>query len=732
MVSTMRLRPTLAQLFIATVALLTAGLVVLFLLVLEGSSRNIVQASEQLRVAHARELRAEVERYLGLATSAVQQLEERLRLGLVSADDGAALERMFFGMLLDQPALLELTFTRATVTGFKDRGFPVVDPAGREQWAVFREDAGPTGRLWTRHVSRDSTTGPFRAEVRRRPAGGDFDSVPFSPDDGRPPDDPTTDPTFITPSRKRLQGQTLWSDLAWFKPDVRVDAVTGQLTGDAKVRVVVYVMCSVKDRQGRLAGVMRASLGTETLDRLVVQQRELGPHRRFLCDLKGRLISRLSSQDSMVTTTDDSLRFIPAHAPPEIIRSIAEVGRLHTVEGGPRSARLEVDGQPFLATLWPLSAGQEWAVGIVVAEAEYLGELQKTRVRLLRTALLVMALILIGGALTLRLVRRDLDLVVRATARIRDLDFAPSAVSALLKDVWLILDGMEQAKTALRAMGKYVPVALVRRLYRDRTEPTLGGVSQDLTVLFTDIKDFTSLAEVIPPDRLGRALGLYLEAMTGAIHTHEGVIDKYIGDAVMALFNAPSPVENHALKACRAALECVRRTDALQSGEQWEALPRFVTRFGIHSDHVLVGHFGAPDRMNYTALGDGVNLAARLEGLNKEYGTTILVSGSVRNDVGESLTFRLIDRVAVKGKSLPVSIYELIDPLNLDDRHRARLQRYEAAIALYFARDFAGALALVATAVDDPPSLALSRRCSDYMAEAPPPDWSGVHAFNTK
>ncbi len=213
------------------------------------------------------------------------------------------------------------------------------------------------------------------------------------------------------------------------------------------------------------------------------------------------------------------------------------------------------------------------------------------------------------------------DAVVRLRARADERPFRDVEI--------VVLDSSSSgAKTAMRALGKYAPLDLVKELARANVEPTLGGRPADVTVMFSDIEGFTSLAERAEPGELADRLGAYLEAMTGAIRSTGGTIDKFIGDAVMALWNAPSPVEHHPRQACRAVLACMNATRVLYASSRWSG-PPLVTRFGVNTDRVLVGHFGAPARFSYTALGDGVNLTARLEALCKQYGVTALVSEAV-------------------------------------------------------------------------------------------------------
>ncbi|HEX4622172.1 MAG TPA: adenylate/guanylate cyclase domain-containing protein, partial [Myxococcaceae bacterium] len=283
---------------------------------------------------------------------------------------------------------------------------------------------------------------------------------------------------------------------------------------------------------------------------------------------------------------------------------------------------------------------------------------------------------------------------------------------------------LEQAKTALRVLGKYAPMELVRELYASNREPSLGGRLQDVCVMFTDIQDFTQLSERLPAERLAQLLGRYLEGMTGAIHAHEGTVDKYIGDAVMALWNAVRPCEDAAVKACRAALACDEAARVLCASPNWNA-PALTTRFGIHFAEVMVGHFGAPDRMSFTAVGDGVNLASRLEGLNKQYGTHILVSASVRERCGAAFVFRRLDRVAVKGKQEGVEIYELLG--GVQSVRPPAVDAYEAALDAYWRRDFPGALERLGRVSDDPPSRVLEARCRALLASPPPAEWDGTH-----
>jgi adenylate cyclase len=204
--------------------------------------------------------------------------------------------------------------------------------------------------------------------------------------------------------------------------------------------------------------------------------------------------------------------------------------------------------------------------------------------------------------------------------------------------------------------------------------------------MFSDVKNFTTFSEDLAPEELAAALGRYLDTMARVIQGEtRGMIDKYIGDGIMALWNTPEPLAHHAQWACLAALRCREAGRKLAQTAEWRGLPPFETRFGLHCGAALVGHFGAPDRMNYTAIGDTINLGARLERLNKHYGTTIIASELIFEAAREHFDFRFLDVVAVKGRRQAVSIYELLgkkgetDPLRELVADDETLESYNAA-----------------------------------------------------
>ena len=233
-------------------------------------------------------------------------------------------------------------------------------------------------------------------------------------------------------------------------------------------------------------------------------------------------------------------------------------------------------------------------------------------------------------------------------------------VLAISSEVLLYQDQEEQSKFIEGAFSSYLSPALLRKLMKEPKSLSLGGEKRELTIFFSDIRSFTSISEMMDPQILIQFLNRYFTPMSDIVMKHHGMIDKYIGDAVMAFYNAPVDVEEHASWACRSSLEMMAKLEELNKEFVQEGLPRIDIGIGINTAEVIVGNMGSKKRFNYTVVGDGVNLASRIEGLNKIYGTNIIITEFTQDLLkGEFLT-RPIEKVQVKGKKEEVLIYELL------------------------------------------------------------------------
>jgi len=233
-------------------------------------------------------------------------------------------------------------------------------------------------------------------------------------------------------------------------------------------------------------------------------------------------------------------------------------------------------------------------------------------------------------------------------------------IGSLIREIRNLGEAVHLAQKAIWSFSRFVPSELVRRLLKDEMSTEIGGVRQGLSVVFTDVENFTTIAESTDPNVLMSQTSRYFSALTDAFLAEGGTIDKFIGDAVMVFWNAPEQQDDHVKSACRAVLAARQASEAINRQFEAEGLPRFRTRFGVNTGVAVVGNLGSSERMNYTALGNTVNLAARLESLNKEYDTDILVSETVRDQAGDTFTFRKVDRTIAKGMTHATTVYELV------------------------------------------------------------------------
>ena len=239
----------------------------------------------------------------------------------------------------------------------------------------------------------------------------------------------------------------------------------------------------------------------------------------------------------------------------------------------------------------------------------------------------------------------------------------PSPVTSYLKEINELGNTVNLAQRAIWSFARFVPKEIVRRVIDNSISTELGGVRQQITVVFTDVRDFTTIAELADPDILMHQTSRYFSALTDIFLADGGTVDKFIGDAVMVFWNAPNPQPDHVERACRAALASKAAGEKLNAQFEAEGLKPFFTRFGIHAGEAVVGNLGSTERMNYTALGNTVNLASRIEGLNKQFGTAILASEEVYSQVQHRFQFKAAGSVTAKGMTKETRVFELVGAL---------------------------------------------------------------------
>lgn len=284
--------------------------------------------------------------------------------------------------------------------------------------------------------------------------------------------------------------------------------------------------------------------------------------------------------------------------------------------------------------------------------------------------------------------------------------------------------------------GQYVPPEIADEMSRNPDRFSMEGESRELSVLFSDVRGFTTISEGLDPKALSQLMNAYLTPMTQVIYASRGTIDKYMGDAIMAFWGAPIADPDHAKQAVLAGLEMQQKLAALEAEFRTRGWPPLRIGVGVNSGRMSVGNMGSEVRVAYTVMGDAVNLASRLESITKRYGVTMLVGEATRAAVPD-IVFREIDRVRVKGKDEPVAIYEPIGPKDTIDRNTAdRLKLFQQMLKAYRARDWDTAeLQLLNLKRMDPEAKlydAYIARLAHFRADPPPADWDGTFDFDSK
>lgn len=293
-------------------------------------------------------------------------------------------------------------------------------------------------------------------------------------------------------------------------------------------------------------------------------------------------------------------------------------------------------------------------------------------------------------------------------------------------------------KEIQKMFSQYVPGDVVKSLVKNPDLLKLGGEEKTCTLLFSDLAGFTSISEKLPVETLVALLNSYLSEMTEIIFSHGGTLDKYQGDAIMAIYGAPLEIEQHALKACRTALQMQKRLAELRKVHRDQKIPALTQRIGINSGKVIVGNMGSRLRFDYTAIGDAVNLAARLESANKFYDTGILLGENTFEMVKGRVTARYLDLLRVKGKEQPVKVYELLgaDGELMKADKPEWVHAYRKGILHYQQREWDAALDCFRQALrlnpQDGPSRIYQLRCQEFRQNPPPDNWDGVFRLRSK
>jgi adenylate cyclase len=432
------------------------------------------------------------------------------------------------------------------------------------------------------------------------------------------------------------------------------------------VGIGAWVITMSAPLRGKVQGVVAADLKLDDFSNFVESQRP-GEHGiAMMFDQDGKLIAHPDFKQFVTDALTD-----PSH-PQEF--NIKELTSLPATILKGWDGRDEYDGRirdergvDYLFRLRKVAFAQGTSlIALMISEEDdFAKDIQKLKVLAFALAMLA------GGAFVPAAwyfgtkMSTSLKAITAEASKLRLLE-APdksTSIRSSIKEVDELSRTVNLAQRAIWSFSRFVPRELVRRVVDNSISTELGGTRQEVTALFTDVRGFTTIAEAADPDALMHQTSRYFAELTQAFLAEEGTVDKFIGDAVMVFWNAPNPQPDHVERACRAALTAKAASDRLNSIFEGEGLQPFFTRFGIHVGEAIVGNLGSSERMNYTVLGSTVNLAARLEGLNKEYGTSILVSEEIAERAQSRFRFKKMGSVVAKGMTKETAVYELVEEL---------------------------------------------------------------------
>jgi len=395
-------------------------------------------------------------------------------------------------------------------------------------------------------------------------------------------------------------------------------------------------------------------------------------------------------------------------------------------------------GENYFVTLAPL-AQMGLVAAVVIPESDVLGDINRNTERLIAILAGFVVVVGLGAALLAwRSIGRPLGQV---TANLKELEsFRLDRIKAIpssFSEIAQVSAATMRMSASLASFQKYIPTELVRTLFARGIEAELGGERRELTILFMDLANFTHIAEELG-DGLVAFLGNYLSEMSTRIQEGGGTIDKYMGDAIMAFWGAPVPSAEHALEACRAALACQACLARLDRESLGRGMPQIRARIGVNTGRVLVGNVGSRERLNYTVIGDPVNVASRLEHLNKTYGTEIIIGQNTYEAAREHILVRPLDRVAVYGREMGLEMYELLAMKG--DAAAAMtgwIAVYEEGRTALRARDWDRAIALFRRVIAlrggcDSVSALQIARAQAFKTSPPPADWDGLVVMESK
>ena len=413
---------------------------------------------------------------------------------------------------------------------------------------------------------------------------------------------------------------------------------------------------------GKVAGVVAIDITLDGLGQYLAERKVSPGSLSYILDSRGNVLAA-SDLSRTYTNNNGTLELRHISSLDNELPAAAFAARPRNPDSGRQLYSFVHEGREYAASLSALPAefGRRWQIFIVTPMDDFTGTFRHNNNNLLIFGLISIALQIAIIFFLSGVISRPLERLATNVEKIRELGAheVPS-VQSPIREIATLSHAIDTLDNAIQSFSAFVPVGLVKQLMESEQKLTLGGNSRFLTIFFCDVESFASISEEMPAREILLRVSAYLEIVIKAVNEQHGTIDKFMGDGVMAFWGAPALLDDHAWRACVAALAIQRDMKALNARWQAEGLRPFNVRIGLHCDAVVVGNVGSLTRMSYTVMGDGVNIASRLEAINKEYGTHVCISHSVYREAGERLCVRPLDDVAVKGRRAKFPIYELM------------------------------------------------------------------------
>jgi adenylate cyclase len=432
---------------------------------------------------------------------------------------------------------------------------------------------------------------------------------------------------------------------------------------------VVFMRFPITRDDGSFVGCASANITLDILSQFLATHRVSAGSTTIVADASEGTIIAAPEQSSSVRKENDRLTI--AKLDDFADENVRESHRLQQdIKQDDFLFRSARDGEKLSASFakLPISFGQPWEVIILTPVADFVGSLERTNREMIFTIAALIAIELLLIYFFSRRLAQPIERVSQGLRSVEDLSFThATSATSVIKEIFELQSAVALFETTLRSFSSFVPLDVVRKLIKTGAPLTLGVEQRSMTVLFSDLRDFSSLAEHMSPDDLLSQLSTYFEAVSKAIAEEHGTVDKFIGDGIMAFWGAPVLRTDHALCGCRGALRATSRMRQINQAWSAEGRPPLTLRIGLHCADVLVGNVGSSERLSYTVIGDGVNVAARLEGVNKNFGTSICISEDLLEAAGKDIAARPIRKLSVKGRKHEFMVFELLGISNSDD-----------------------------------------------------------------